>query len=181
MTENRTRRVKHEFAYTGLVHCGHCACMFVGELKKRRYVYYHCTGNRGKCPEPYTRQEVLDREFSAILQELVIPPPVIEWLTAVVLEPDRTERARRQQTIKRLRARYDQLKARTETMYVDKIEGRISEEFFDKQASAWRNEQDAILRQIQQIQSTAPAPVEQAIDIMQLRARLPSYFCGKLQ
>jgi site-specific DNA recombinase len=31
---NKTRKVKHEFAYTGLVHCGHCGCLFVGELKK---------------------------------------------------------------------------------------------------------------------------------------------------
>lgn len=50
--ENKTRKVKHDFAYTGLVHCGHCGCLFVGELKKRKYVYYHCTGNRGKCEEP---------------------------------------------------------------------------------------------------------------------------------
>src|SRR5713101_7622733 len=57
--ENKTRKVKHDFAYTGLVHCGHCGCLFVGELKKGRYVYYHCTGNRGKCPEPYTREEIL--------------------------------------------------------------------------------------------------------------------------
>jgi hypothetical protein len=34
--ENRTRKVKHDFAYTGLVHCGHCGCLLVGELKKNR-------------------------------------------------------------------------------------------------------------------------------------------------
>ena len=49
--------------------------MLVGEIKKGRYVYYHCTGNRGKCPEPYTRQEVLNGAFANILRELVIPPP----------------------------------------------------------------------------------------------------------
>jgi len=48
--ENKTRKVKHDFAFTGLVHCGHCGCLLVGELKKGRYVYYHCTGNLGKCP-----------------------------------------------------------------------------------------------------------------------------------
>jgi DNA invertase Pin-like site-specific DNA recombinase len=53
--ENKTRKVKHDFAYTGLVRCGHCGCLFVGELKKGKYIYYHCTGNRGKCSEPYTR------------------------------------------------------------------------------------------------------------------------------
>jgi len=116
--ENKTRKVKHEFAYTGLVHCGHCGCLFVGELKKRRYVYYHCTGNRGKCPEPYTRHEVLDREFADILQELVIPQPILAWLADAVVESDRSEQATRAQTVKRLQARYDQVKARIETMYL---------------------------------------------------------------
>src|SRR5262249_47295673 len=84
--ENHTRKVKHDFAYTGLVHCGHCGCLLVGELKKARYVYYHCTGNRGKCLERYTRQEVLSTEFASVLQELVIPPSILEWLGDAVLD-----------------------------------------------------------------------------------------------
>ena len=60
--------MKHEFALTGLVHCGHCGCLMVGELKKQRYVYYHCTGNRGRCGEPYVREERLEDEFARRLQ-----------------------------------------------------------------------------------------------------------------
>src|SRR6266852_1583543 len=96
--EDKTRRVKHDFAFTGLVRCGHCGCILVGETKKGRYVYYHCTGNRGKCPEPYTRQEVLTGAFASILKELVIPAPILEWLGDAVLESDRTEQAAREQT-----------------------------------------------------------------------------------
>ncbi len=94
--ENKTRKVKHDFSYTGLVHCGHCGCLLVGELKKGKYVYYHCTGNRGKCPEPYTRQEVLAREFASLLHELVIPQAILDWLGDAVLTlgPDRAGRSR---------------------------------------------------------------------------------------
>jgi hypothetical protein len=48
----KTRSTKHDFAFSGLINCGHCGCAMVGELKKGRYVYYHCTGYRGKCAEP---------------------------------------------------------------------------------------------------------------------------------
>ncbi len=44
----RHRRAKHEFAFSGLIECGHCGCAVVGEIKKQRYVYYHCTGYKGK-------------------------------------------------------------------------------------------------------------------------------------
>jgi hypothetical protein len=126
---SRTRKVKHDFAYTGLVRCGHCGCLLVGELKKGKYVYYHCTGNRGKCPERYTRQEILSGEFANVLRELVIPPPVLEWLGDAVLESDRTEQAARAESIKKLKSRYDQIGARIETMYIDKLDGRITQEF----------------------------------------------------
>ena len=72
--------MKPDFAYTGLVYCGHCGCLLVGELKKGKYVYYRCTRNRGKCPDPYTGQEILSGTFVQLLRELVIPPPVLEWL-----------------------------------------------------------------------------------------------------
>jgi len=55
---------KHEFTFSGLVYCGHCGCALVAEKKKGRYVYYYCTGNRGKCSEPYAREEVLEAFFA---------------------------------------------------------------------------------------------------------------------
>ena len=173
---NHTRKVKHDFAYSGVVRCGHCGCMLVGEVKKRKYVYYHCTGNRGKCPEPYTRQEVLAREFAAVLRELIVPPAILEWLGDAVLESDRTEQAARAESIKKLKSRYDQIESRIETMYMDKLDGRISQELFDRQAASMRREQDGLLRRIQSIEKATPAPVDQAIDILRLTSRASELF-----
>jgi len=174
--ENKTRKVKHDFAFTGLVRCGHCGCMLVGELKKGRYVYYHCTGNRGKCPEPYTRQEVLTREFAKILQELVIPQPILEWLGDAVLTSDQTEQAAREQAIKRLQARHDQIEVRVETMYIDKLDGRITQEFFDRNSVTWRSEQESLLQKIRNIQIAAPLPIDQAVDMLRLTSRASELF-----
>jgi site-specific DNA recombinase len=123
--ENKTRKVKHDLAFTGLVRCGHCGCMMVGEIKKGQYVYYHCTGNRGNCPEPFTRQEVPSGAFASILKELVIPPAILEWLGDNVLESGRTEQAARDQSIRRLQTQCDRIEARIETM-MDKLDGRIT-------------------------------------------------------
>ena len=40
----------------------------VGEFKKDRYIaqHYHCTKYRAKCPEPYTREEVIHWEFTRL-------------------------------------------------------------------------------------------------------------------
>jgi hypothetical protein len=148
----------------------------VGELKKRKYVYYHCTGNRGKCPEPYTRREILSQEFANLLQALVIPPGILEWLGDAVLALDRTEQSARAQAIKKLQARYQQIEARFGTMYMDKLDERITQEFFDKQAVTLRREQDGLLRKIQEIQKATPIPIDEGIDILRLTSRASELF-----
>ena len=47
-------------------------------------------------------------------------------------------------------------------MYMDKLDGRINQELFDKEAATIRREQGGLLRKIQ----AAPAPVDQAIDML---------------
>jgi DNA invertase Pin-like site-specific DNA recombinase len=51
-TANKNQSWKRQFTLSGLVRCGHCGCLMVGELKKGRYIYYHCTGMKGKCGDP---------------------------------------------------------------------------------------------------------------------------------
>ncbi|MGA7415172.1 MAG: recombinase family protein [Bryobacteraceae bacterium] len=173
---NKTRKVKNDFAFTGLVHCGHCGRLLVGELKKGKYAYFHCTGNRGKCPEPYTRQEVLTREFANVLQELVIPQQILDWIGDAVLASDQTEQAARAQSTRSLQARHDQIKARIETMYLDKLDGRITQEFFDKQSATLRREQDGLQRKVQDIQRATLAPIDYAVDMLRLTSRASELF-----
>jgi site-specific DNA recombinase len=139
-------------------------------------VYYDCTGNRGKCEEPYTRQEILAREFAEVPQELVIPQAILEWLGSDVLTSDQTEQAAHAQAIKKLQARHGQIQARIETMYLNKLDGRITQEFFDKQSVAWRLEQDGLQRKIQDVQKATLAPVDYAIDMLRLTSGASELF-----
>ena len=93
-----------------------------------------------------------------------------------MLHSDRTEQAARAETIKKLQNRHGQIEARIETMYMDKLDGRITQDFFDKQAAMLRREQDSLLRKIQDTQKAAPAPVDQAIDMLRLTSRASELF-----
>jgi hypothetical protein len=101
----------------------------------------------------------------------LVPEPVLDWLGGAVLESNRTEQAAREQTIKRLQARCERIEARIETMYTDKLAGRITQEFFDKQNTVWRAEREGVLRKVQDVQNAAPAPINQAIDMTLLDAK----------
>lgn len=67
---SNVRAEPHMFAFARLVQCGHCGCALVAQIKKGRYIYYHCSGYRGKCPERYLREEALEGRFVAALRLL---------------------------------------------------------------------------------------------------------------
>ena len=77
---SKHRRAKHDFAFSRLIACGHCGCSMVGEVKKKRYIYYHCTGYKGKCDERYVREETLEEKFAALLGQLTFDDEVLDWI-----------------------------------------------------------------------------------------------------
>jgi hypothetical protein len=53
-------------------------------------------------------------------------------------------------------------------MYMDKLDGRITAGFFDQRSAIFRQEQERIVRRINTVQSSATAPLDEAIDALQL-------------
>ncbi|MDZ4818076.1 MAG: recombinase family protein, partial [Planctomycetota bacterium] len=87
--KKKTRKVKHLLAFSGLIECGHCGCAVVGEVQKGRYTYYHCSGFKGKCQEPYVREEVLEQKFTEIIRRLKFDGEILEWISKALRDSHR--------------------------------------------------------------------------------------------
>jgi DNA invertase Pin-like site-specific DNA recombinase len=169
--EHQTKGVRREFPFTGLISCGHCGLRLVAELKKGRYVYYHCTGHRGKCPEPYTRQETLVNEFASTLGELVVPQEVLDWLAREVTNTDQTQQAARATTIKRHEAELARLQYRLNTLYEDRLDGRITKTFYDEKSRTISGQIAEVERKLTAIRAAELPPLTTALDILRLTSR----------
>ena len=174
--EKKHRKVTHDFAFSGIVSCGHCGCSLVGEIKKKRYVYYHCTGYRGKCPEPYTREEVLERQFADSLHDMIIPPPVLEWLQEELITSDVNAHAAREQLLRRDQVEQERLQKRLDVLYDDRLDERIDASTYDLKAAEVRQQQERVRRRIAETQVIALPPARQAVDLMALTSRAADLF-----
>ena len=174
--KSKHRKVTHDFAYSGLIRCGHCGCSLVGELKKGRYVYYHCTGYRGECGEPYTREETLQQQFAGRLRELVVPPAVMEWLQSEMIASDQTERGAREQVVRRLQTELQRIDARLEVLYEDRLDGRIDTATYDTKAVAMREQQQQFRQKLRAAEAAVLAPISEAVDLMTLTSRAADLF-----
>jgi site-specific DNA recombinase len=164
------------FSYSGLLRCGHCECSLVGEVKKGRYVYYHCTGYRGKCGEPYTREEVIEQQIADALRELVVPPTIVNWLKTELLESDQTERAARAQTLRREHVEVGRLQARLEVLYEDRLDQRIDAATYDRNAEKIRQQQEAVRQRMQTAETPALPWGSDAADFMMAISQAASSF-----
>jgi hypothetical protein len=172
----RSRKAKHNFAFSRLIKCGHCGCALVGECKLGRYVYYRCSGYKGKCPEPYVREEVLEEQFAALLERLHFDEEVLQWVTEALRQSHDDENSFHDQALARLQADYGKLQNRLDAMYVDKLDGRVDSAFYDRKASEWQAEQTRLLRLMEEHQIANHSYLEDGVRLLDLARRAGELF-----
>src|SRR6266851_1598278 len=126
----KAKRGRHDFAFSGLIACHACGCAVIGEIKKQRYVYYHCTGyadkcqgNPATCRRKYVREEALEQQFTSLLGQLHFDDEVLSWVQEALHASHADKRREQEEAIARLRAECDRLQRRLDAMYVDKLDG----------------------------------------------------------
>lgn len=165
---NRPRYQRREFAYRGLLTCAHDNCKVTAEIKKGQYVYYRCTQSRGKCELPYIREEELGDRLGTILKDIQIPDDILAQLREALLsERGRQDEISAQQA-NLLQQRLTQVNRRMDQAYMDKLDGRISDEFWSRKSTEWQAEEQRILASIQSLQTARPERFQDGARILEL-------------
>ena len=162
---------KHTFAFGGLLVCGQCGCLVTTERKKGRYVYYHCTKSKTPCDEVYYREEDLAPQFDAIVQRIAIGPEMRNWLIQALKESHEEETAYHQETSQRLQEALCRVKHRMDQIYLDKLDGKVSERFWMEKSGEWEVERDRIIDQIRSHQGADQRYHNDGIRLLELASR----------
>ena len=89
MFGNRQPRKKsHTFTYSGFASCEDCGCAITAEIKKGKYIYYHCTNGRGACNQrsQNVREESIESIFMQELSDITFDPELVELAYQAKLE-----------------------------------------------------------------------------------------------
>lgn len=166
--KKKHRRLKNDFAFSTLIRCGHCGCALTGDIKKGRYIYYRCTGYKGRCPEPYVSESILSERFSEVLGKLDIGEPASQ-LVADGLKSSHVDQAKEHaEALKRLQGEYDRIQSRIQAMYVDKLDGKVDPGMFEQLSTEWRRKQDKCLREIERHQAADQHYLEEGVGILEM-------------
>ncbi len=161
----RRKKRKHDFAFSGLIQCGYTGGSLVGDLKKGKYIYYRAIGAKGV---PYVKEEELERQFCETLKKLRFDDEVLEWVCQALKESHMDKRVYHEEALSRLQSEYNRLETRIDGMYVDKLDGKISEAFFEEKSMTWREEQKIIIVKMESLQNASQNYIEEGIQLLEL-------------
>jgi site-specific DNA recombinase len=153
---NRPHYQKHIFAFRGLLTCAFDDCMMTAEMKKKKYTYYRCTGSKGKCDLPYIREEELGERLGQILKDIHIPDDVLAQLEASLSDNEKHSQAEKKAQQDKLQQRLTAVRNRLDQAYTDKLDGKISEEFWERKSAEWQLEEQQILIAMQGLREANP-------------------------
>ena len=123
--------------------------MVTAEIKKGRYTYYHCTQSQKNCDELYYREEDLAPQFETLVKSITIDPSIRDWLMKALKEGHQDEATFHKEALDHLQADLKKIKHRLDQLYIDKLDGTVSESFWLDKSRGWEAEQARLVSQIQ--------------------------------
>ena len=136
----RTRKIKHDFPFTGLFRCAECGSMISAQWATgksgNRYRYYRCSKKHGRCSQPYIQEPELARQIKARLQTISLCERYTDWMINKADEWRQEKRLASQSEVQHLSADIKEGEARMEKLVSAYLDGDIPREIYLKQKDA---------------------------------------------
>lgn len=159
-----TRALKHEFLFRRLVTCQSCGQTLIGERQKGN-VYYRC--HTRTCPTTGIREEVIETAVTERLGALELSQDERSYLASAIQKLKARWIADREQSLKNLEARREQLTERLTRLTDAYLDGTIEKELFEERKATILFDRQAIQGSITSLGTnrvSVPALVEQFLE-----------------
>ena len=167
-SHNKQHVTRRQFAYSGLLTCGKCGCAMTAEMHKGKYTYYRCTGFKGKCGNAYIREEELSSKMSEVVKAIYVDDELLAKVKKSLLSSHKDEREYHDQQLQILSGQYTKLQNRIHQIYIDKLDGAVTDEFYKEKTAEWRREQDTIKATLGKHQNADTTYLAQGVHILEL-------------
>ncbi|CCY63914.1 resolvase [Clostridium sp. CAG:967] len=174
---NKVRKHNIDFAYTGLIRCEHCGCLLTAELKKGKYVYYHCTGNKGgDCKRDYINETKIDKSIAEVLKLIVIPQDIRAKIAASLKIVHEKKNGYSREIKTNIARQIKTLDNRIVQAFTLKLDGTITHDFWKTQNDKWQSEKDKLKIQLDEIDKLDKQFYEQADTLLRFTDNAYEYY-----
>jgi len=136
--------------YTGLITCKTCGCAMTPDPhikvqkngNRHKYLYYKCTGGKGKHPTKGIEEKALTEQFATIFSQMKLPENELKRITDILLESHKGKIEFNKSLFDEYTSQIKKYQTMIENAYEDKCAGSITPEKYYECEKKWRAIQD---------------------------------------
>jgi len=161
------------FPFNNLIICGLCGCKVLGELKKRKYHYYHCTFSKGRHNGiSYVREDRLAVLFEEPVKTVTLPEDVAELAKDALKEAAGDALKLHDNRLKSLELQQEKANTRLSRLYDAKFDGELTEETFRLKENEYKAQLIEIKSQMDSAKRVNPRFYDDGCQALELSKRL---------
>lgn len=176
---NPPKYASHPYTFRGAMKCVDCGGTITWETQKG-IVYGHC--NRYKeCPKkPYAVEKDVQQALLEKIDNLRSPSQeIIEWTKAELLKKYESEHQVKERGVEQLQLRLSKMDTMLETLYDDRLEGRIGLETYDRKVKGLNEEKRVLQQNIEQAPETRQFDIGASLDLLDLTQKASEIYKTK--
>jgi len=139
------------YIYRGLLRCAHCGLAVTPE-KHKGHVYYHCTQYKGKHGAKWLREDNITEQIGKVFKDIQIPEEVLNQIVTSLQSSHEGKISFRETQYKLLTSEHEKYTKRLERIYIDRLDGRITDDEYDKFYQQFREKVTEIDTQLSMLQ-----------------------------
>ena len=127
------------YIYRGLLRCGHCGLSVTPE-KHKGHVYYHCTQYNGKHGADWLREDNITEQIGNVFKKLQVPEHILQQIVETLRTTHENKVEFRDKQHSQLTQEHEVYAKRLEKLYLDRLDGRITDSEYDKFYQSFREQ-----------------------------------------
>ncbi len=171
---------QHQFLFSGMFTSACCGSTITGEIKKGKYIYYHCGNKSRNCTNKsvYVKEAELMEQLDEIVHKITITPIHKQAIIKALKESHIEEQRYHKEQIKTLQTTCEKLKNRISALYTDKLDGLIDSDLYKIKNEEWTMEHARLKSVIESHENANNSYMNEGIRILELAQNLYSqYLC----
>lgn len=171
---------KHNFAFTGLITCAECGCAITAEIKKGKYIYYHCTGYKKNCSQKeFITEEKLIEQFDAAVRAVTISEKHFEYIKKGLRESFIDKKKYDLEHYDVMVKNVKKIQNRLDKLYLDKLDGEISTEVWREKHAKWTEDLEVLQSKISAYSKASKKYYEEGIKYIELLKNVYSIYSAQ--
>ena len=116
-------------------------------------------------------EQDLEPQFDRIIKAIQIVPSMQDWMTKALKWSRHEEQEYQRQTLSRLQVELSKVNLRLDALYLDKLDGKVSEQFWMEKSKQWEADKARIFEELNNCRVSDDQAYLQGVKILELAAK----------